>query len=125
MTRRSSYPAPRALPPKRRSSQEWITVAAAASLMGVGKRQALRLLVRRNALAGGRLLRTIGDKRMPSGLQASKYLVSTEVLHAEMRPEPEASARDIDALRAEVVLINGKLEALRKVVRELRRNAPE
>jgi hypothetical protein len=93
--------------------------------MGVGKRQALRLLVRRNALAGGRLLRTIGDKRMPRGLQASKYLVSTEVLHAEMRPEPEASARDIDALRAEVVLINGKLEALRKVVRDLRRSAPE
>jgi hypothetical protein len=104
---------------------EWITVAAAASLMGVGHRQALRLLVKRNVLSGGRLLRKIGDKRMPRGVQPSKYLVSTEVFHAEMQPVLEASARDIDDLRAELVLINQKLDALRKVVRPLLRTAAE
>lgn len=103
----------------------WITVAAAAALMGVGHRQALRLLVRRDALSGGRLLRRIGDKRMPRGVQASKYLVSTEVFYAEMQPVPEASARDIDTLRAEQVLINEKLDALRKAVRPLLRDAAE
>jgi hypothetical protein len=100
---------------------EWITVAVAASLMGVCKRQALRLLGRRNTEFGGRLLRKIGDKKMPRGTQASKFLVSTVVLGEAMRPELEASARDLESLRIELMLTNEKLEALRKAVRPLLR----
>jgi len=103
----------------------WITVAVAASRMGVGHRQALRLLARRNLEVGGRLLRKLGDKRMPGRVQASKWLVSTEVFHELMRPTPAPSERDIANLRAEVVLINEKLEALRKAVRPLLRQLAE
>lgn len=100
-------------------------MAVAASRMGVGHRQALRLLARRNVEMGGRLLRKVGDKRMPRGVQASKWLVSTEVFHELMRPMPAATERDIADLRAELVLITQKLEALRKAVRPLLRQLAE
>jgi hypothetical protein len=100
---------------------EWISVAAAASLMGVCKRQALRRLNRKNAEVGGRLLRRIGDKRMPGGVQASKYLVSTTVLREALRGEPSDVQRDIETLRLEQVLISERIEALRKLVRPLAR----
>lgn len=67
------------------------------------------------------MLRKVGDRRMPNGVQASKWLVSTEVFHSAMQPDPDAAARDIGDLRAEVVLISEKLEALRKLVRPLLR----
>lgn len=89
--------------------------------MGVCKRQALRRLARKNAECGGRLLRPIGDKRMPGGVQASKYLVSAVVLREAMRTEPSDGQRDIEALRLEQVLIVAKVEALRKLVRQLAR----
>lgn len=92
--------------------------------MGVCKRQALRRLARKNAEVGGRLLRPIGDKRMPGGVQASKYLVSATVLREAMRATPSDLQRDIEALRLEQVLITAKVEALRKLVRPLvRRHA--
>jgi hypothetical protein len=100
---------------------EWISVAAAASLMGVCKRQALRRLRRKDAEVGGRLLKPIGDKRMPSGVQASKYLVSTAVLREALRTEPGDVQRDIETLRLEQLLITQRVEALRKVVRPLAR----
>lgn len=100
-------------------------MAVAASRMGVGHRQALRLLARRNEEVGGRLLRSVGDKRMPRGVQASKWLVSTEVFHEIMRPVPAATERDIAELRAELVLTNEKLQALRKAVRPLLRKLAE
>jgi hypothetical protein len=103
----------------------WITVAVAASRMGVGHRQALRLLARRNIEVGGRLLRKVGDKCMPRGVQASKWLVSTEVFQELMRPTPAPSERDIADLRAELVLTREKLEALRKAVRPLLRQHAE
>jgi hypothetical protein len=93
--------------------------------MGVGHRQALRLLARRNAQVGGRLLRSVGDKRMPGGTQASKWLVSTEVFHEVMRPAPATTERDIVELRAELVLISEKLQALRNAVRPLLRKLAE
>lgn len=93
--------------------------------MGVGHRQALRLLARRNVQVGGRLLRSVGDKRMPRGVQASKWLVSTEVFGEVMRPAPAATERDIAELRAELVLISEKLQALRKAVRPLLRQLAE
>ena len=93
--------------------------------MGVGHRQALRLLARRNVEVGGRLLRKVGEKRMPQGAQASKWLVSTEVFQELMRPTPAPSERDIADLRAELVLITQKIEALRKAVRPLLRQLAE
>lgn len=108
------------------NSGQWITVAAAASLMGVCKRQALRRLARKNAEVGGRLLKPIGAKAMPGGVQASKYLVSATVLREALRAEPSDVQRDIEALRLEQVLIEQKVEALRKLVRPLvRRHAAE
>lgn len=89
--------------------------------MGVCKRQALRRLARKNAEVGGRLLRRIGDKRMPGGVQASKYLVSTEVLREALRGEPSDLQRDIERLRVEQVLISERLEALRQLVRPIAR----
>lgn len=96
-------------------NRDWITVAHAASLMGVCKRQALRRLVRRDAELDGRLLRRLGDKRMPSGLQASKYLVSVVMLRESMRPE--LVERDVESLRLEVAMLRQKLSALCRDVR--------
>lgn len=96
---------------------EWITVAAAAPMMGVCKRHALRLLVRRDAELDGRLLRRIGVKHMPSGDQASKYLVSLTLLRESMRPDD--AARDIERLKLEVVLLGQQLATLRRDVRRL------
>ena len=72
-----------------------------------------------NAAAGGRLLRSIGTKRMPGGLQASKYLVSTEVFLQSMRPQQSDTERDVEYLRVELMLTKQKVEALRARLREL------
>ena len=95
-------------------NRDWITVAHAASLMGVCKRQALRRLVRRDAELGGRLLRRLGDKRMPRGVQASKYLVSVVMLRESMRPDD--AERDLEHLRLEVSYLRAKLAALSRAV---------
>jgi hypothetical protein len=97
---------------------EWISVAAAASIMGVCKRQALRLLVRRNDAVGGRLLRSVGNKRMPRGVQSSKYLVSVTVFREAMRPD-DTTQRDLEALRIEVVLLRQQLGSIRREVRSI------
>jgi hypothetical protein len=94
-------------------NRDWITVAVAAGMMGVCKRQALRLLARRDAAVGGRLLRKLGDKRMPGGVQASKYLVSVAVFREAMRPDDPA-ALDLEAMRLELVLIRQQLASLRR-----------
>lgn len=96
-------------------NRDWITVAHAASLLGVCKRQALRRLVRRDAELDGRLLRRLGDKRMPGRVQASKYLVSVVMLRESMRPE--LAERDVESLRLEVAMLRQQLKALRREVR--------
>lgn len=95
-------------------------MAQAATLMGLSKRQALRRLARRNAELGGRLLRQVGDKRMPGGRRPSKYLVSTEVLLQSLRPERSNAEQDIDALRVEIAVMSQKLAALRSALRQRR-----
>lgn len=83
--------------------------------MGVCKRQALRLLGRRDVELDGRLLRRVGNKRMPRGVQASKYLVSVTLLRESMRPD--GRERDFEALRLEVAMLRQQLEALRRAWR--------
>jgi hypothetical protein len=100
-------------------NREWITVANAASMMGVCKRQALRLLARRDVELEGRLMRRVGDKRMPRGVQASKYLVSVTVLREAMRAD--GAERDIESLRLEVAMLRQQLAAIRRAVRPLLR----
>lgn len=100
---------------------QWITVAQAAALMEIGKRGALKRLVRLNAQMSGRLLRKMGDKRMPRGVQASKYFVSLDVLRESMAPELEVSVRELSELRAEQLLMAEKLEALARAHRRLAR----
>lgn len=100
-------------------SPEWISVAHAASLMGVCHRQALRLLGRLNLELDGRLMRSVGDKRMPGGVQASKYLVSVTILREAMRPN--CAARDFEALKLEVVMLRQQLTAIRRAVSTLLR----
>lgn len=85
--------------------------------MGVCKRQALRLLARRDVELHGRLLRRVGNKRMPRGTQPSKYLVSVSVLHEAMRHE--TAERDIETLRLEVAMLRQQLSAIRRAVRPL------
>ena len=104
---------------------EWVSVATAAQLMGVCKRQALRRLRRLDRELGGTLLRSIGRKRMPGGSQASKYVVSTPVLLDALRAGPEDAKRDFVRLRLEQLLIVEKLEALRRVVRPLLRRVAD
>jgi hypothetical protein len=94
---------------------EWITVAQAAGLMRLSKRQALRLLARRNANSGGRLLRAVGDKCMPRGVQASKFMVSTSVLLESLRPD-SSTLLDLESLRLEVDLLRQQVAALRRAV---------
>lgn len=103
------------------SHREWISVAHAASLMGVCKRQALRLLARRDAELEGRLMRRVGDKRMPGGIQASKYLVSVTLLREAMRHD--CAERDLEGLRLEMVMLRKQLAAIRRAVRTLWRLA--
>lgn len=91
----------------------------AGSLMGVCRRQALRRLRRLDRELGGRLLRSIGRKHMPSGVQSSKYLVSSRVLLDTLRAAPETVERDFERLRLEQLLIAERLEALRRLVRPL------
>ena len=95
-------------------------MVTAASLMGLCKRQALRRLQRIDAELGGRLLRSIGSKRMPGGLQASKYLVSTSVLRDALRGASDLQ-RDLERLRLEQLLTAEKLEALCRLVRPMLR----
>ena len=103
---------------------EWVSVAAAAALMGLCKRQALRRLRRLDGeLGGGRLLRSIGDKRMPRGLQASKLLVNTAALRAALEPSATELERDIERLRLEQVLTAQRLDALCRRLRPLLRRA--
>jgi hypothetical protein len=102
--------------------REWISVAHAASMMGVCKRQALRLLARRDAELDGRLLRRLGDKRMPSGVQASKYLVSVTILREALRPND--AARDIDRLRLEIGALWEQLGSLRRALQRREQQKP-
>lgn len=87
--------------------------------MGVCKRQALRLLARRNDAVGGRLLRSMGNKRMPRGVQSSKYLVSLTVFREAMRPD-DTTQRDLEALRVEVAVLRGQLASIRREMRAIR-----
>lgn len=100
---------------------EWVSVAVAASLMGLCKRQALRRLRRLDVELGGRLLRSIGDKRMPSGLQASKLLVNTAALREALQPSATDLQRDFERLRLEQALTAQRLEALLRRLRPMLR----
>lgn len=102
-------------------STEWVSIAVAASLMGLCKRQALRRLRRLDAEIGGRLLRSIGHKRMPRGAQASKYLVNTAALRDALEAPANDLQRDVERLRLELVLTSQKLDALCRRVRPLLR----
>ncbi len=97
---------------------KWVTVAVAASMMGVSERQARRRLKRLDADLDGRLLKPLGTKTMPRGTQASKYLVCLPVLREATDHEHDASA-DIVELRAELSEVKRKLESLRKAVKPL------
>lgn len=96
-----------------------MTVAVAASMMGLGVRGARKRLKRLDDELHGRLLRPIGTKVMPRGPQASKYLVCLPVLREALDPELEDHARELAELRAELSLVSEKLEALRRAVRPL------
>ena len=96
-------------------------MAQAATLMGLSKRQTMKRLARMNERVGGRLLKSIGEKRMPSGVQSSKFLVSTEVFLQSMRPAQSDTERDIDRLRVDLVLTMQKVDALRDRLRALDR----
>jgi hypothetical protein len=100
---------------------EWVSVAVAASLMGLCKRQALRRLRRLDVELGGRLLRSIGDKRMPSGRQASKFLVNTAALREALQPSATDLQRDFERLRLEQALTAQRLEALLRRLRPMLR----
>lgn len=95
-----------------------MSVAEASRLMGVCKRQALRLLARRNVDAGGRLLRSLGVKRMPGRVQPSKLLVSVSVFRESMRPD-DPRYRDVEAMRLELVTLRLQLAALRRAFARL------
>lgn len=91
--------------------------------MGLCKRQALRRLRRLDGELGGRLLRSIGDKRMPSGIQASKLLVNTAALRAALEPAASELQRDFERLRLEQTLTAQRLDALCRRLRPLLRRA--
>jgi hypothetical protein len=92
--------------------------------MGICKRQALRRLRRLDVELGGRLLRSIGPKRMPARVQASKYLVCTSVLREALAPAGDVQ-RDFERLRLEQLILSEKLEALCRRLRPiLRRPGP-
>lgn len=102
---------------------EWVTVAVAARLMGVCKRQALRRLRRLDGELGGRLLRSLGNKRMPRGPQSSKWLVNTAALREALEPSAGSLERDFERLRLEQAITAQRLEALCKRLRPLLRRA--
>jgi hypothetical protein len=108
----------------RAPATEWVSVAVAAALMGLCKRQALRRLRRLDGELGGRLLRSIGAKRMPSGLQASKLLVNTSALREALEPSATDLQRAVERLRLEQVLTAQRLEALCRRLRPLLLRAP-
>jgi hypothetical protein len=89
--------------------------------MGLCKRQALRRLRRLDAELGGRVLRSIGAKRMPSGLQASKYLVNAAALREVLQPCATDLQRDFERLRVEQALTAERLAALCRRLRPLLR----
>ena len=95
-----------------------MTVAVAASMMGVGKRAALIRLRKLDAALDGRLLRPLGTKAMPGGAQASKFLVCLPLLRG-LDPDVEDKTREIAQLKADLSEVRQKLEALRKAVRPL------
>lgn len=99
-------------------NREWITVADAASLMSLSKRQAARRLAVLDAELAGRLLRPIGRKVMPGGEQPSKVLVSVTILREAMRSDH--AERDIQAMRLEIVTIQHQLAAIRRALGALR-----
>lgn len=101
----------------------WVSVAVAAALMGLCKRQALRRLRRLDSELGGVLLRRIGDKRMPGRLQASKYLVNTAALRDALDPPSSNLERDFERLRLEQLLTAEKLAALCRRLGPLLRRA--
>jgi hypothetical protein len=104
---------------------EWVSVSVAAALMGICKRQALRRLRRLDAEHGGRVLRSIGSKRMPAGLQSSKLLVNTAALREALQPAATDLQRDFERLRLEQLLTAQKLDALCRRLRPvLRRERP-
>lgn len=102
-----------------RRKRHWITVAVAGELLGLGKRGALKRLRKLDADLGGRLLRSIGTKAMPKGVQPSKFLVCLPVLREALDPEVEDQARELSELRVELRLLREKVEALRRAVRHL------
>jgi hypothetical protein len=91
--------------------------------MGLCKRQALRRLRRLDVELDGRLLRSIGDKRMPGGIQASKWLVNTAALREALTPTATDVQRDIERLRLEQALTAQRLEALLRRLRPVLRRA--
>lgn len=93
--------------------------------MGVCKRQGLRRLRRLDGELGGTLLRAIGDKRMPRGIQASKWLVNTAALRAALEPSATDLERDIERLRLEQALTAERLAALVRRLRPLLRRERE
>jgi len=103
------------------TKSKWVTVAVAASMMGIGKRGALKRLRKLDADLDGRLLKAIGTQAKPtgSGSQATKYLVCLPVLREAMDPATEDHSRELAELRAELSVVHGKLEALRKAVKPL------
>lgn len=88
--------------------------------MGICRRQALRRLIRHDHATGGRLLRSMGNKRMPNGVQPSKYLVSLAVFRETLRPD-ETTALGLETMRLELVVVRQQLESLRRAVRPLQR----
>jgi hypothetical protein len=101
-----------------RSEPTWVTVAVAATMMGVGKRAALIRLRKLDADLDGRLLKPIGTKAMPKGPQASKFLVCLPLLRAR-DPEAEEQSREIAQLRVELSEVLAKVESLRRAVKPL------
>lgn len=88
--------------------------------MGICKRQALRRLIRRDQAIGGRLLKSMGEKRMPGRTQPSKYLVDLLAFHEVMRPD-ETTALGLETMRLELVVVRQQLGALRRAVAPLQR----
>ena len=62
----------------------------------------------------------MGNKRMPNGVQPSKYLVSLTVFHEVMRPD-ETTALGLETMRLELIVVRQQLESIRRAVRPLQR----
>lgn len=57
---------------------------------------------------------------MPNGPQPSKLLVNVNALRETLRPD-DATALGLETMRLEIVLLNQKLDSIRRVVRPLQR----